>query len=62
MPVPTEGSSVKALSESDKELVKNFKDTISATNANVMKQHKEALKATVSSDADLAKDFDVDAA
>ena len=62
VPVPTEGSPVKTLSDTDKELVKSFKDTISATNANVMKQHKEALKATVSGDADLAKDFDVNAA
>ena len=62
VPVPTEGSPVKLLSDTDKELVKSFKDAISATNAKVMKQYKEALKATVSGDADLAKDFDVNAA
>ena len=62
VPVPTEGSSITTLSESDKELVKHFKDAISATNVKVMKQHREALKATVSGDADLAKDLDVDAA
>ena len=39
-----------------------FKETISATNVNVMKQYNEVLKTTVSDDADLAKDFDADAA
>ena len=63
VPSPTEDKKVTSLSESDKELVKMFKDTISATNANVMRQYNEVLKITVSDeDADLAKDFDADAA
>ena len=62
VPSPTEDKKITALSESDKELVKMFKDTISATNVNVMKQYNEVLKTTVSDDADLAKDFDADAA
>ena len=36
-----------------------FKDSIDAANANVIRQHNEALKGDVSQeDSDLSKDFD----
>lgn len=60
VPVPTEGKSLTALSDEDKKLIRMFKDTIDASNVNVMKKHNEALKGSVSEeDSDLSKDFDV---
>jgi hypothetical protein len=48
-----------SLSDEDKNLIRMFKDTIDAANANVMKQYNEALKGNVSEeDSDLSKDFD----
>ena len=59
VPVPTEGKSLTSLSDEDKTLIRMFKDTIDAANANVIKQYNEALKGDVSEeDSDLSKDFD----
>ena len=59
VPVPTEGKSLTSLSDEDKNLIRMFKDSIDAANANVIRQHNEALKGDVSQeDSDLSKDFD----
>ena len=59
VPVPTEGKSLTSLSDEDKNLIRMFKDSIDAANANVIRQHNEALKGNVSQeDSDLSKDFD----
>ena len=59
VPVPTEGKSLTALSDEDKKLIRMFKDTIDAANANVLKKYNEALRGSVSEeDSDLSKDFD----
>tara|TARA_E500000318_G_scaffold100725_1_gene103620 strand:+ start:249 stop:1061 length:813 start_codon:yes stop_codon:yes gene_type:complete len=59
VPVPTEGKSLTSLSDEDKILIRMFKDTIDASNVNVMQKHNEVLRGNVSDeDSDLSKDFD----
>ena len=62
IPVPTLNGEVQ-ITEADKELMGMFGETVKAHNATVMKKNREALKLNGNSDdADLAADFDVNAA
>ena len=57
-PVPSEGNTVKSLTDKDKELMANFADTIKAHNDSVMGEHREAVKLISSGDdIDLAAEF-----
>jgi len=63
VPVLTEHNYRDEITENDKSLMSMFADTIKATNAGIMNQHREAVKLQSSSeDTDLSKDFDADAA
>jgi len=63
VPVLTEHKYLENITESDKELMRMFGETIKGTNAKIMNQHREALKLNASSeDTDLSKDFDAAAA
>ena len=63
VPVLTEHKYLNEITENDKSLMSMFADTIKATNAGIMNQHREAVKLQSSSeDTDLSKDFDADAA
>jgi len=63
VPVLTEHKYLDEITENDKSLMSMFADTIKATNAGIMNQHREAVKLQSSSeDTDLSKDFDADAA
>ena len=59
VPVLTEHRYLSEITENDKSLMSMFADTIKATNAGIMNQHREAVKLQSSSeDTDLSKDFD----
>ena len=63
VPVLTEHKYLAEITENDKSLMSMFADTIKATNAGIMNQHREAVKLQSSDeDTDLSKDFDATAA
>lgn len=58
-PMPTLKGVVPTISDSDKELMGKFTDTVKGHNENVMNQHREAAKLLADDDdIDLAADFD----